>query len=110
MDPQTWELIFQGANTIGVVSICLLVVVLFIRGDIISKVVMDRVLSLYEKQMSVARGLLSDKLGESVAKQMTAFHDKLDEAMRKAEDRQRARDDEFYHALRSNSRSNQSPT
>lgn len=45
------KLVLSIINTTGVVGVLSLIVLAFVRGEIITKTVFDRVLSLYEKQL-----------------------------------------------------------
>ncbi len=46
------SLLFQAINALGVVGILGFLVIAFYRGDLISKVVLDRILKVYETQLA----------------------------------------------------------
>lgn len=61
-DDESLRLVISIINTTGVVGVMTLIIVAFLRGEIITKTVFDRVLALYEKQLERMTEQFIDRL------------------------------------------------
>lgn len=66
VDDESVKLMISVINTTGVVGVMTLIVVAFLRGDIITKTVFDRVLALYEKQLERMTEQFIDRLDKII--------------------------------------------
>lgn len=81
---QLLEAVGQIANGIGATALAISITVLFIRGDIISKAVLDRILAIYEKQMQEALKVFTERLDTALERQTGIFSDKMQQLLDRA--------------------------
>lgn len=56
------NILFQAINALGVVGILGFLVVAFYRGDLVAKSVLDRILALYEQQLTALTERILERL------------------------------------------------
>ena len=66
MEEQSVTFLLQTVNTVGVVGLLIFIVMAFYRGDLISKVILDRILQVYECQMQEMTERIMKRLEEVV--------------------------------------------
>ena len=60
------SVLFQAINALGVMGILGFLVIAFYRGDLISKVVLDRILEVYEKQLAAMTERILKRLDDAL--------------------------------------------
>lgn len=65
MTPEA-QFYFEVINSLGTVGALLLLVVAFMRGDIIPKSVFDRVLQMYERQLQILTEKFMERLDKVI--------------------------------------------
>ena len=70
MNGQNGELniLLNTINTFGVVGLLAFMVVAFYRGDLVARSLLDRILKLYEEQLTVLSERILQKLEEAMRK------------------------------------------
>lgn len=61
-------ILFEAINALGVIGLLAFMVIAFYRGDVVARSVLDRILSLYEQQMSELSERILARLEEVVKK------------------------------------------
>jgi hypothetical protein len=81
----------QIASGVGALGLAIALVALFIRGDIISKSILDRILVIYEKQMQDGLDRFTKSLDTSLERQTAIFSEKMEQIIERFFRRERER-------------------